>query len=93
MMKKITLTAWLVLTTVLAFSSGNDGNDHGQNDCQCIGIGIPRNPPNTPVKSPTPSNPSPTTLPLKEAKNTSGQSLWFTYAQIYYLELRNSFLR
>ena len=92
-MKKITLTAWLVFTTALAFSNGNNGNDHGQNDCQCIGIGIQVNPPNISDKNPPTSNPSPTTLPLKEAKNSSGQSLWFTYLEIYYLELRNSLLK
>jgi hypothetical protein len=87
------LTAWLALTTVLAFSGGNDGNDHGQNDCQCIGIGIQVNPPNIPGKTPPTPSPGTPVWPLKEAKNIGGQSLWYTYLEIYYLELRNSFLK
>ena len=42
-MKKIALAGCLIFAMGTAFSQGQtpDGsNNHGQNDCQCIGIGI-----------------------------------------------------
>jgi|GEM_PF-3671937 len=88
-MKKIIIAAFLIACTSIgrAQSNPNSGNDHGQNDCQCIGIGIP-NPAGDKVQQTISSNTSPSSnQPLKIGRESMG--LWYIYTQYYYLQLSN----
>jgi hypothetical protein len=79
-MKKITLAACLILASGSAFSQtgpGKNANDHGQNDCQCVGIGIP----NTSTEK---------SLQVKTGRMTEQPNkmilpggLWYLYLEIY----------
>lgn len=65
-------------------SPGESGNDHGQNDCQCVGIGIPL--PKR-IKSPSPAlQPSTNSSQLPTAPKEGevvNQGFWYTYVQLY----------
>ena len=89
-MKKIIVAACLIFATSSAFAQPrqNDpfSNDHGQNDCQCIGIGIPTPTPDAAIKN-APGNTTPHT-----PKSTKGEEpgIWYTFFKFYLAELSNS---
>jgi hypothetical protein len=87
-MKKIFVAACLIFSTA-AFSQNqqiNNNNDHGQNDCQCTGIGIPMPNNKGSISDVAPGMPIP--LPDKK-KETNINSWWYAYVQIYLNTIRN----
>ena len=89
-MKKIIVAACLIFATSYSFAQPrqNDpfSNDHGQNDCQCIGIGIPTPTPDAAIKN-APGNTTPHTP--KSAKEEE-PGIWYTFFKFYLAELSNS---
>ena len=77
-MKKILIAACLILSAAaFAQKTVNNNNDHGQNDCQCIGIGIQ-------VHDKDLMKTFPGLLPISQTLNKEeSNSLWYTYLKIY----------
>lgn len=92
-MKKIILAASLLLAICSApaqtTSANNSGNDHGQNDCQCIGIGIPNPSGGNPAENTAQTSVAPSaSQQLPQTKVAVTHSLIYTYFQIYLWEMR-----
>jgi hypothetical protein len=97
-MKKLILAACLIVAISPVFSQtiiNNSGaSNHGQGDCQCIGIGIPVN--LNGDQAPTPAgsvNSNPSAQPNgggQEKMLNVSPGLWYTYFQLYLLEMSNS---
>jgi hypothetical protein len=90
-MRRIILTAgmlWALGTHAQQSSSVNSGNDHGQNDCECVGIGIP-----TPKEKQAPTNPLQPAAPpssvagFPEKTEPAAYDLYYTYLRLYLWQL------
>ncbi len=90
-MKKIALAVCLISAMGTAFSQGltpSGSNNHGQNDCQCIGIGIQNNFPNKPQVVLVPIGPNKEKEVIVPEQN---HSTWRIIIDRYLEEMRSSF--
>ena len=90
-MKKIALAACLLFATGPAFTqdgTANNSNDHGQNDCQCMGVGKPLS---TPAPSPqyTPQQ-YPHSIITWDKAAMQPFGLWYLYLKIYLQEVTDA---